>query len=188
MGVLVHWKRIVDWLGEHAPVTGSELRDGGDPAAVQALSQETGVVPPEELRTWWSVCDGTANLAFAEVLPPFYTPIGPGDALRSWRLKRGFRPPELDTEAGTPTTGFHPLWLPIAFDGCGDALAVDMRPGVLSGCVVEWDRECHEMVKPEWTSVTEMLDQVATALEQRSRLGHCEPLVTHDGRLDWRTG
>lgn len=140
-----------------------------------------------ELLEWWSVCGGTERLSFAEVLPPFYTPIGPSDALRSWRLKRAFWPSDTDSEAGAPTVGFHPSWLPFAFDGCGDALAVDARPGVLSGCVVEWDRQRGDMAKPEWTSVEEMLDQVATALENNSRIGHCEPLVTADGRLDWRT-
>lgn len=178
----------MDWLGEHAPATGSVLRPPEDPSAVLALAQETGVEPPGDLRTWWSVCGGTGQLAYAEVLPPFYTPIGPSDSLRSWRLKRPFWSADLDSEAGAPTVGFHPMWLPIAFDGCGDALAVDLRPGALSGCVVEWDRQRGEMAKPEWVCVEEMLDQVATALEHRGRLGHCEPLVTHDGRLDWRTG
>lgn len=175
------------WLDHHAPLTGSAFIPSEDDAAVEALSVASGLEPPEDLREWWAVCGGTADLAFAEVLPPFYTPLGPGNALRSWQLKERFWPRDLDTEAGTPTTGFHPRWLPIAFDGCGDALAVDLRPGVLSGCVVEWDRERGEMLKPEWTSLDEMLDQVATALEHLGRIGHCEPLITADGHLGWRT-
>jgi cell wall assembly regulator SMI1 len=187
VGVLEHWKRVVDWLAVHAPMTGSALRPAEDPSTVDVLIRETGLVPPPELLAWWSVCGGTERLAFAEVLPPFYTPIGPSDSLRSWLLKRKFWPADTDSEAGAPTIGFHPSWLPIAFDGCGDALAVDVRPGALSGCVVEWDRQRGEMAKPEWACVEEMLDQVATALEHTSPIGHCEPLVTADGRLDWRT-
>lgn len=188
MGVIEHWKRVADWLAVHAPMTGAALRPAESLSAVDALVRETGLTPPAELLQWWSVCGGTERLAFAEVLPPFYTPIGPSDSLRSWRLKRRFWPANTDSEAGAATVGFHPSWLPIAFDGCGDALAVDVRPGVLSGCVVEWDRQCGEMAKPEWLCVAEMLDQVATALEQNGRIGHCEPLVSADGRLDWRTG
>jgi len=187
VGVLRHWERILAWLEGHAPSTCSAFVPGEDVAAVEALAAGSGLEPPADLRAWWSVCGGTANLTFAEVLPPFYTPLGPSNALRSWRLKKHFWPADPASEAGTPTSGFHPRWLPIAFDGCGDALAVDLRPGVLSGCVVEWDRERGEMLKPEWTGLDEMLDQVATVLEHRGRLGHCEPLVTTDGRLGWRT-
>ncbi|MBY8849741.1 SMI1/KNR4 family protein [Saccharothrix sp. MB29] len=175
------------WLDDHAPSTRAVFAPPEGPAAVEALVAATGLDPPDDLRAWWAVCGGTADLAFAEVLPPFYTPLGPSDSLRSWRLKERFWPGDPATEAGTPTTGFHPRWLPIAFDGCGDALAVDLRPGVLSGCVVEWDREAGEMLKPQWTSIGEMLDGIATALEHRGALGHCEPLVTTDGRLGWRT-
>ncbi|GGP70696.1 SMI1/KNR4 family protein [Saccharothrix coeruleofusca] len=175
------------WLDDHAPLTAAVFGPAEEHSAVAELAAVTGLEPPADLRAWWSVCGGTEDLAFAEVLPPFYTPLGPTNALRSWRLKQGFWPADPVSEAGSPTAGFHPSWLPIAFDGCGDALAVDLRPGALTGCVVEWDRESRKMLKPEWASLVEMLDQVATALEHRSRLGHCEPLITTDGRLGWRT-
>jgi cell wall assembly regulator SMI1 len=187
VAVAEHWSRIVEWLREHAPTTASVLRRPAGKPALRELARETRLDVPDELREWWSVCGGTEQSAFAEVLPPFYTPLGPAMSLRSWELKRPFWSSGVESEAGDPTVGFHPQWLPIAFDGCGDALAVDLRPGALRGCVVEWDRERREMVKPEWTSVEEMLDQVATSLEQRSALGHCHPTVTAAGRLDWRT-
>ncbi|QFZ23307.1 SMI1/KNR4 family protein [Saccharothrix syringae] len=187
MGVLRHWARIAAWLEDHAPATARAFVPPEGEAAVEALVAGTGLEPPAELRAWWSVCGGTADLAYAEVLPPFYTPLGPSDALRSWRLKQRFWPAERDTGAGEPTVGFHPRWLPIAFDGCGDALALDLRPGARCGCVVEWDREAGGMVAPEWAGLEEMLDRIATALERRGRLGHCEPLVDSAGRLGWRT-
>jgi hypothetical protein len=43
------------------------------------------------------------------------------------------------------------------------------------------------MIKPEYTSVLEMFDQVATALENRSAVGHCFPEVNTAGELGWRT-
>ncbi|SEP93186.1 hypothetical protein SAMN05216188_101958 [Lentzea xinjiangensis] len=64
---------------------------------------------------------------------------------------------------------------------------MDLRPGVLRGCVVEWDQERNEMDKPEWTSIVEMFDQVATALETRGAVGHCFCEVNSAGELHWRT-
>lgn len=179
MGVIEHWNRILAWLAEHAPTTRAVLRPGSD----ARLDLEV----PAELTQWWAAFGGTQELSFAEILPPFYTPVGPDRAIRLRERNRAHFTTDLDSEAGALTQGFHPDWLPIAFDGLGDVLAVDLRPGALHGCVVEWDRERHEMVKPEWTSVEEMFGQVATALENRSRLGHCQPVVNSAGELSWYT-
>lgn len=177
--MIEHWNRILAWLAEHAPTTRAVLRPGSDaplPAEV-----------PAELREWWRVYGGTAAPSFAEILPPFYTPVGADRALKLRERNRPYFSAEPSAEAGTPTAGFHPDWLPIAFDGTGDVLAVDLRPGPLRGCVVEWDRQRRKMVKPEWIGVVEMFDQVATALETRGRLGHCQPVVNSAGELSWYT-
>lgn len=188
MGVTEQWQRILRWLDDYAPVTAAALRPGGDPAAVRELERQTGLSVPAELREWWRVCGGTEDRMYAEILPPFYTPYGPAGSLRCWQVLHG-RPGEViaGAFAGSPARGFHPAWLPIAFDGCGDALAVDLRPGPLRGCVLEWDRARSEVTGPEWPGILEMLDQVADALETLGRLAHCEPLITTAGRLDWRT-
>ena len=68
-----------------------------------------------------------------------------------------------------------------------ESLVVDLRPGTLRGCVLEWDHERAEAHGPEWRSITEMLEQIATALEDRSKVRHSRPDTTTDGRLDWRT-
>ncbi|WP_177320387.1 SMI1/KNR4 family protein [Lentzea waywayandensis] len=177
MGVIEHWNRILAWLAEHAPATRAVLRPRYD-----ALPE---LRVPIDLQLWWSVYGGTEDGRFAEILPPFYTPLG---ADRAFVLRDTHASKPVDaSEAGSPISGFHPEWLPIAFDGTGDVLAVDLRPGVLRGCVVEWDQERNEMVKPEWTSIVEMFDQVATALETRSAVGHCFPEVNSAGELGWRT-
>ena len=175
--MIEHWNRILAWLAEHAPATRAVLRPRYD-----ALPE---LRVPIDLQLWWSVYGGTAEGLFAEILPPFYTPLG---ADRAFVLRDTHASKPVDaSEAGSPISGFHPEWLPIAFDGTGDVLAVDLRPGVLRGCVVEWDQERNEMVKPEWTSIVEMFDQVATALETRSVVGHCFPEVNSAGELGWRT-
>ena len=70
------------WLEDHAPSTGSAFVPPEDSAAVEALAVATGLEPPAELRAWWAVCGGTADLAFAEVLPPFFfsTPLDVANA------------------------------------------------------------------------------------------------------------
>ncbi|MFD5830719.1 SMI1/KNR4 family protein [Lentzea sp. NPDC060358] len=177
MGVIEHWNRILAWLAEHAPATRAVLRPRYD-----ALPE---LRVPIDLQLWWSVFGGTAEGLYAEILPPFYTPLGADRAfvLRDTRTSRAADA----SEAGSPTGWFHPEWLPIAFDGTGDVLAVDLRPGVLRGCVVEWDQERNEMVKPEYASLAEMFDQVATALENRGSVGHCFPEVNSAEELHWRT-
>ncbi|WP_188317044.1 SMI1/KNR4 family protein [Solihabitans fulvus] len=193
MGVTKHWNRIVRWLAEHAPATGSVLRSRPDRVGLRELTEQTGLDLPADLREWWNLCDGTDRLAFAEILPPFYTPYGPAAALRSWQVKRRmwaetWIESDAGPSAGSPAYGFHPAWLPIAFDGCGDALVVDLRPGPAHGCVLEWDRMLCKVLTFEWPSVPAMLDDVATALETHSRVRHCDPTITIEGRLDWRCG
>ncbi|AHI01379.1 hypothetical protein GCM10010174_10210 [Kutzneria viridogrisea] len=192
MAVADAWGRIVRWLSFYAPTTGSLLRSMADREDVVILEQEIGTELPDALIEWWSVCGGTEQSAFAEVIPPFYTPHGPQAALDAWRVQRKlwadtWDTPDCGVEAGSPGRSFHPLWVPFAFDGLGDALVIDLRPGELRGCVLEWDHELSQAREPEWTSIGEMLDQVATALEERSKVRHSFPETTTDGRLDWRT-
>ncbi len=192
MAVADAWGRIVRWLSFYTPSTGSVLRTMADREDVVILEQEIGVDLPDDLHEWWSVCGGTGNSAFAEIIPPFYTPHGPQGAMDSFRVQRKlwadtWDTPECGLDAGSTGSSYHPLWVPFAFDGLGDALVVDLRPGPLRGCVMEWDHERAEAHGPEWRSITEMLEQIATALEERSKVRHCRPDTTTDGRIDWRT-
>src|SRR5438105_13928120 len=85
VGVVEEWASITRWLDSHAPVTAALLIPGsGDDGAVElAASMRTDF--PGDLRDWWLACGGTERAAFAEVIPPFYTPYGAAAALRSWR-------------------------------------------------------------------------------------------------------
>ncbi|SHG49671.1 SMI1/KNR4 family protein [Streptoalloteichus hindustanus] len=191
MGVTESWARLLGWLGEHAPTTYEVIRPGAADADIDALERELEERLPTELREWWRSCDGTEDGVFAELFPPFYTPYSVTGALDSWRSWRKtwrdrWDEPDCDPEAGDAGFSYHPAWVPIAFDGCGDDLVVDLRPGAARGCVLEWDHELCQVLKPEWPSLTAMLDEIVESLETGSRVGHCEPSVTWDGRLDWR--
>ncbi|MBB5155035.1 SMI1/KNR4 family protein [Saccharopolyspora phatthalungensis] len=190
MDVTELWTKIVLWLTAHAPVTASALRPPVPPDFAE-LEAELAVELPGELRELWTCCGGTDADVLADVLPPFYTPYSAAEALRSWRDHRKrwtmqWDRPACDYYAGSPGSSFHPAWIPIAGDGFADELVVDLRPGPLNGCVLEWEQESAQVFRPEWRCVTSMLVEVHRSLAEGVPTGHSFPTITEDGRLDWQ--
>lgn len=191
MDVTQLWTRIVLWLGNHAPATAAALRRPDPVPDFAELEERFGIELPSELREWWWCCGGTDGDALADVLPPFYTPYG---AQRSWEVWCSLRTawseqwerPACDYYAGSGGSSFHPAWIPIAGDGFADELVVDLRPGPLHGCVMEWEQEAARVTTPEWAGVCSMLADVHRALTEGAPAGHSHPTVTEDGRLDWQ--
>ncbi|SDZ40949.1 Cell wall assembly regulator SMI1 [Saccharopolyspora shandongensis] len=184
------WTKIVLWLSEHAPVTAAALRSP-EPPDLAELEAEYAVELPVELRELWACCGGTDVDVLADVLPPFYTPYSAAQALQSWRDHRKnwtaqWDRPACDYYAGSPGSSFHPSWIPIAGDGFADELVVDLRPGPLTGCVLEWEQEAAQVLRPEWRGVGSMLADVHRSLTEGIPAGHSYPTVTEDGRLDWQ--
>lgn len=191
MDVTELWTRIVLWLGEHAPVTAAALLPPSPPPDFAELETEFEIGLPEELREWWTSCGGTDGDVLADVLPPFYTPYS---AQRAWEVWSGHRKtwaaqwerPACDYYAGSPGSSYHPAWIPIAGDGFADELVVDLRPGPMRGCVLEWEQEAGQVQRPEWRSISAMLTDVHRSLTEGASAGHSHPTVTEDGRLDWQ--
>lgn len=191
MHVTELWTRIVLWLGEHAPVTAAALSQPSAPVDSAGLAGVFEVEIPSDLCDWWSCCGGTVNGDFAEVLPPFYTPYSAEQALDAWQAHRKnwwsrWDRPACDYWAGSAGSSFHPAWIPIAGDGFADELIVDLRPGPLQGCVLEWEQEAAQVHRPEWSSVLAMLTDVHRALLEGTPCNHSHRTVTQDGRLDWQ--
>lgn len=191
MDVTELWSQIAHWLGRHAPVTAAALRPPVRKPDFVELEGEFSVELPDELRALWICCGGTEGDVLADVLPPFYTPYGAHQALSAWRDHRKtwtaqWDRPACDYYAGSPGSSFHPSWIPIAGDGFADELVVDLRPGPLRGCVLEWEQEHAQVLRPEWQGITAMLADVHRALTDGAPAGHSYPTVTEDGRLDWQ--
>lgn len=191
MDVLDLWAEIVAWLSRHAPVTAAALRPPVGGSEVAAIEAELAVELPEELRQWWSCCGGTDHDVLADILPPFYTPYSVSGARRAWRAHREswssqWDSPACDYYAGSAGNSYHPAWIPIAGDGFADELLVDLRPGSLRGCVLEWEQETGKVHRPQWGGVGAMLAEVHRALVESVPAGHSRPTVTEDGRLDWQ--
>lgn len=191
MDVTELWSEIVRWLSEHAPVTAAALRPPVPPPDLAELEAEFAVELPVELREFWLCCGGTGVDVLADVLPPFYTPYSALEAHQAWRDHRKhwaaqWERPACDYYAGSPGSSFHPAWIPIAGDGFADELVVDLRPGPLHGCVLEWEQEAGQVLRPEWKGVAAMLSDVRRSLAEGAPAGHSYPTVTEDGRLDWQ--
>ena len=191
MDVTELWTNIVLWLGEHAPVTAAALLHPSPPPDFAALEAEFEIRLPDELREWWTCCGGTGADVLADVLPPFYTPYGAEQALEVWRAHRKtwaaqWERPACDYYAGSAGSSYHPAWIPIAGDGFADELVVDLRPGAMRGCVLEWEQESAQVLRPEWKGVEAMLAEVHRALSEGVPAGHSYPTVTEDGRIDWQ--
>lgn len=191
MDVTDLWTEILVWLRQYAPTTAAALRPPVPHPDLDALEKEFEVEFPSDLRQWWACCGGTDGDVLADVLPPFYTPYGAIDALEAWHghrttWKAQWARPSCDYYAGSAGSSFHPAWIPIAGDGFADELVVDLRPGPLSGCVLEWEQEAGRVQRPEWRGLSAMLADVHRALHEGVSAGHSSPTVTEDGRLDWQ--
>ena len=189
MSVTRLWSEIVDWCHEHAPVTATALSSPEHAPDLAAIEARFGQRLPDDLREWWLRCAEPDGLV--DVLPPFYTPYGASGALDAWyehreTWKEQWDRPACDYYAGSGGSSFHPAWIPIAGDGFADELVVDLRPGPLHGCVLEWEQEASQVLRPGWSGVAAMLADVHRALTQGVLAGHSHPTVTEDGRLDWQ--
>jgi cell wall assembly regulator SMI1 len=87
--------------------------------------------------------------------------------------------------AGSSGLQFLPTFIPIAFDGGGGFLILDLRSGPLHGCVMAFDAEMGTR-DPLWGGIAEMLDDVADAVEYGTPTAGGHLAVTRDdGTVDW---
>jgi cell wall assembly regulator SMI1 len=194
------WDTIVDWLGRHTP---SELALVRPPATADDLAwaaTTVGADLPGELLAWWRRTDGQSGKG--HLVPPFYSPYPVRAALRSREIwlsawngaVRGTAVDEFAAHlaeadrapAGSPCKGaWLPSWLPIAGDGGGDDLFVDLRPGPARGCVREFLRDDGAGDRTLWTDVGAMLADVAAGLERDVPVHGYRRWVGDDGALSW---
>ncbi|WP_020669484.1 SMI1/KNR4 family protein [Amycolatopsis nigrescens] len=198
------WASIREWLGQHAPAVLAMLNPPADDADLDRAERATGVALPADLLAWWRLANGTDGRS--NLLPPWYSPYPITQALESRRIwlevwhdeetrvfpdlpgVREYIDGLLKTPAGTPCQDMWlPVWLPVAGSGGGQDLFVDLRPGPLHGCVMEFDRVGAAGAAPLWPNVRAMLAAVADAFEQGSTVVGRFPvaLEADDGRINW---
>jgi cell wall assembly regulator SMI1 len=168
------WAVITGLVRHRCPDILAQVRPPATPEWLCRAEEAVGGPLPADLARWWQLADGMDG--HASLIPQAHTPLSIEAALssRSSWLKVSPGPghhPSADAEgcanapAGTPCEDtWLPQWLPIAADGGGTDLFVDLRPGPAHGCVGEYYSDGWEFDGPIWTSVAAMLADVAEAI------------------------
>jgi cell wall assembly regulator SMI1 len=136
------WNRVEAWLSLHAPDIRESLLPPVGAGAVQDLEEVVKLALPTAFKTSLALHDGQDDRAPSGLFP-YSTILGPAPA---WRL---LSVEEIDREwqmlaelsdggdfkgnKASPATGVRPDWwnkgwLPIAGDGGGDSVCIDLSP------------------------------------------------------------
>jgi len=172
--VVGHWLTITDFLGRHCPDVVAQIRPPATSDLLRRAEEAVGVPLPTDLSQWWQLADGMDG--HSGLIPQGHTPLSVEAALRSrmtWMTVTAdsthYAPDDYERSvsalAGTPCDFMWlPQWLPIAADGGGTDLFVDLRPGPAHGSVGEYYSDAWAFAGPTWDSVTAMLTDVGDAM------------------------
>lgn len=181
------WTDIETWIGENSPALYAVLLPSSSAVDIADAEESIGYALPAELVGWWRQFGGIGETyARWALVPPMWQPHGLDNALRLRTMmmqaisgiafrtlgeEKDYEATALREPAGTPCVDIWlPAWLPVAADGSGHELFVDLRGGDLHGCVMEWDKYSGADRDPLWPNVTAMLDDALRAL--RGETGH----------------
>jgi cell wall assembly regulator SMI1 len=176
------WDRVERWLKANAPTTAATLRPPATIARIAETQRKIGVALPAELVASLLRHDGVSGIGESFALPPFHhlagtdTVAGEAKVLCEVLISSGS-----DDSVGS---WWHGRFVPVAVNGGGDGLFLDQRTG--TGRLGEWDHEGSVRFEGWPGTLTELLEQTATALETRGTvLGGYRPVVTGNRALDW---
>lgn len=164
------WDRIEAWLNIHAPEVLDNLLMGVDDDDIQEIEAELGYQLPEDVRASLRLHNGTID-CFADI----------------WRL---LNIDEIAEEQRRLSLGYsvkRPYWIPLASDGCGDFLCVDVEPepGEQLGQMIHFDHETvSSWVAPSFQALlsafADHLEIGKYALDETGRLHSQELLFSRD--------
>ncbi|MFC3448928.1 SMI1/KNR4 family protein [Amycolatopsis speibonae] len=176
------WDRVERWLKAKAPTTAATLRP---PATIERIAQaqrQSGVAFPAELVASLLRHDGVSGIGDSFALPPFHHPASAeGMESQAKVMCDVLTSSGVDDSVGS---WWHGRFVPIAVNGGGDGLFLDQRTG--TGRLGEWDHEGSVSFDSWPATLTELLEQTATALETGGTIiGGYRPVVTGNRALDW---
>jgi cell wall assembly regulator SMI1 len=164
------WDRIEAWLNGYAPEVLDKLLPGVDDDDLQEIEVELGYPFPEDVRASLRLHNGTVD-CFADI----------------WRL---LNIDEIAVEQRRMSLGHlmkRPHWIPLASDGCGDFLCVDVKPepGEQLGQIIHFDHETvSSWVAPSFhallSTFADHLEMGKYALDETGRLHSQEFLFSRD--------
>ncbi|GAB3733200.1 hypothetical protein GCM10027598_57610 [Amycolatopsis oliviviridis] len=176
------WDRVERWLKAKAPATAATLRPPATIARITEAQRQSGVAFPAELVASLLRHDGVSDTSESFDLPPFHQPASAETVEREAKVMcEVLTSSGLDGNVGS---WWHGRFVPIAVDGGGNGLFLDQRTG--TGRLGEWDHE-GSVSSGRWPpTLTELLEQTATALETGGPvIDGYRPVVTEKRALDW---
>ena len=161
-------RRIVAWFRAHAADDRrSNPPAGASASSLSALSRALGVDLPPDLVAWWRLHDGGVSIFEYEGLSCAAS-RGRRAGMEELRRDGVLADHELfpQTVARIARTKWHPLWIPLAEDGCGNLYCVDMGPGRMGvvGQVIRWEMRGGAFAASS-VVLAELLERYADALE-----------------------
>ncbi|SDP87498.1 SMI1/KNR4 family protein [Lentzea jiangxiensis] len=192
------WTEIERWIGEKAPALDAALLPPSTAIDIADAEETIGYALPDDVIAWWRRFGGIGETYHHwPLVPDIWQPHGLDRALHFRTLmmqaisgiafatigeEKDYEAVALREPAGTPCVDIWlPAWLPVAADGSGHELFVDLRGGPLHGCVMEWGKYSGADGEAVWPGVTAMLDDTLKAL--RGETAH--RLVFERGNFHW---
>ena len=172
MTVATSWSQITGWLAVHHPTAATLVNPPATPVDLRYLQAAMNRPLPTDLIELLELANGTQHRAIrGSLIPTFYNLMPVMEMLSSRKMLQeiqrgigGSGPWPGDSQpAGHLAADWLDGFLPIADSYDAAVVYVDLRDGDQFGCVVEWYAD-DEASAPWWGSVTEMLDDVAQAL------------------------
>lgn len=160
------WDRIEAWLSIHAPEVLDSLLTGVDDDDIQEIEAELGYQFPEDVRASLRLHNGTIDV-LADI----------------WGLLNIDEIAEVQRRLSPGNSMKRPQWIPLARDGCGDFLCVDVEPepGEQAGQIIHYDHETvSSWVAPSFQALlstfADHLEMGKYALDESGRL-HSQELL-----------
>lgn len=128
------WDRIEAWLTIHAPEVMDNLLPGVDEDDIRDIETELGYTFPPDVHASLLIHNGTID-RFADI----WGLLNIDDILRQYQIHLSV----LHSLQEDIMWWWYPHWLPLAYDGAGDLLCVDVapKPGEHLGQIIEFDHE-----------------------------------------------
>lgn len=175
------WSVIIEWLEQHATSLADKLHGPADPDAIRRTETEIGVAFTDDLRQSFLIQDGRdygddelnlfptppdgiADMAFC-LLPVV-------EIAAEWEVWRDlidigeFEGIVSKPDAGIRDCWWSKGWIPVAGNGGGDFICVDMDPaegGCVGQVICAWhDSENRQNLAPSWAA---FLDSIASGMD-----------------------
>lgn len=126
------WNRLTPWLEVNAKHLLGELNKGATSADFAKLEQTIGAKLPSDFKDFYQVHNGQQEgydgLIDGEEL------LSTGRIIDEWKVWKGlydggdFKDSCSSPDRGVKNDWWHPLWIPITYDGSGNHFCMDLSP------------------------------------------------------------